>query len=182
MVGLGLYLIAAPLVPGLLFWWNKRQGFEQAEYVEAVVNDESVSSDIIPDDNRIAIPSIGLNESINEGSSLTAADTGPWRLPQTSTPPEGSNTVIAGHRFSYSQDIAKPFYSLDKVKIGDQIIVYWQKQIYKYKVTEKLVVTPSQTSVQNATADSRLTLYTCTPLWTAQNRLVIVAELEVDDA
>lgn len=181
VIGLGLYLIIAPLVPALQFWWQKRHGFAQTEYVEAVVNNRPVSEDIIPDDNRIAIPSIGLNEPINEGSSLAAADTGPWRLPQTSTPPEGSNTVIVGHRFSYAQDIAKPFYSLDKVEVGNQIIIYWQKQVYKYMVVDKLVVTPNQTSIQDPTDDARLTLYTCTPLWTARNRLVIVAIPEVSD-
>jgi LPXTG-site transpeptidase (sortase) family protein len=185
VIGVGLYLIAAPLIPAVQFWWHQRYGFEQAEYVTAAINSDTATSDettaTIPDDNRLAIPSIGLNEAINEGTSLDAASTGPWRLPHTSTPPAGSNTVIAGHRFSYEQDIARPFYNLDKVNIGDTILVFWQKQAYHYRVSEKLVVTPNQVSVEAPTVDSRLTLYTCTPLWTSQNRLVIVATLEANN-
>ena len=43
-----------------------------------------------------------------------------------------------------------------------------------------MVVTPNQTAIQAPTNDNRLTLYTCTPLWTARNRLVVIAE-RLDD-
>lgn len=178
VIGLGLYLIVSPLIPAFQFWWHKKQGFEQPAYVTSVLDGSSSSQTAaaMPEDNRLTIPSIGLDVAINEGTSLAAANTAAWRRPGSSTPPAGGNTVIVGHRYSYNIGIAKPFYNLDKVTYDDEIIVFWQKHAYKYKVTEIMVVTPNQTSIEAPTNDSRLTLYTCTPLWTAQNRLVVVAE------
>jgi sortase A len=178
VVGLGLYLIVSPLIPAMQFWWRKSHGFNQPEYVTSVLNGYTNNSVSMPEDNRIAIPSIGLDVGINEGSGLAAADTAAWRRPGSSTPPAGGNTVIVGHRYSYAINIARPFYNLDKVTYDDEIIVFWQKHAYRYKVTQIMVVTPNQVGIETPSNDSRLTLYTCTPLWTAQNRLVVVAELQ----
>lgn len=181
VVVLGLYLIALPIIPAVQFWWQKSRGFKPAAYTVTALNNQTVPAELIPADNRLVIPAIGLDEAIKEGNSLAAADSGVWRLPHSSQPADGSNTVLAGHRFSYSPSVARPFYNLDKVNQGDEIVVFWQKQLYRYRVIQKLVVTPEQTSIEAPTIDNRLTLYTCTPLWTSQNRLVIIAILEPRD-
>lgn len=126
--------------------------------------------------NKIIIPSIKLDKKINEGKNLAAANTGPWRLPYTSTPEKGGNTVIVGHRFSYVNPDAASFYMLDGVKLKDKIYVVYDHKLYQYKVVDIKVVSPSEISVEAKTDEPRLTLYTCTPLWTATDRLVITAE------
>lgn len=126
--------------------------------------------------NKIIIPSIKLDKKINEGKNLAAANTGPWRLPYTSTPKDGGNTVIIGHRFSYVNPAAASFYMLDGVKLKDKIYVIYDHKMYQYKVVDIKVVPPSEISVEAKTDKPRLTLYTCTPLWTATHRLVITAE------
>lgn len=126
--------------------------------------------------NKIIIPSIKLDKKINEGKNIAAANTGPWRLPYTSTPEEGGNTVIVGHRFSYVNPDAASFYMLDGVNLKDKIYVVYDHKLYQYKVVDIKVVSPSEISVEAKTDKPRLTLYTCTPLWTATDRLVIIAE------
>lgn len=100
---------------------------------------------------------------------------GVWRLPYTSTPDKGGNTVLVGHRFTYTEPQGV-FYFLDKIRVGDAITVYWQGKPYEYVVMSTSVVPPTDLAVEAQTTTPRLTLYTCTPLWTAQNRLIVVAE------
>ena len=127
-------------------------------------------------ENRLVIPSIYLDTKINEGSTYDALLSGAWRRPATSTPELGGNTVLAGHRFTYQG--ASIFYNLDKVRIGDEIGVTYNGKLYKYKVREVVITTPSNTDIEAPKNETILTLYTCTPLWTTEKRLVIIAEMD----
>ena len=82
--------------------------------------------------------------------------------------------MLVGHRFTY--DGPATFYSLDKVSIGDNIVVYWSSREYDYRVESIKVVPPTAIEVEAPTKDAQLTIYTCTPLWSAKNRLVIVSK------
>lgn len=128
----------------------------------------------IPTDSRLVIPKIALDQHIYEGTSPYLVNKGVWARPNTSTPPKGSNTVLVGHRFTY--DGPATFYNLDKVAVGDPIVVYWRGKEYDYKVSETKVVPPTAIDVEAPTKDPQLTIYTCTPLWSAKNRLVVVAK------
>ena len=83
--------------------------------------------------------------------------------------------VVAAHRFSYTGPRGL-FYFLDKLQVGDEIGIQWNGQLYTYQVVSSSVVPPTEVSVQGATSDTRLTLYTCTPLFNPVNRLVVVAK------
>lgn len=104
-------------------------------------------------------------------------DKGIWRWPLGSTPDKGGNTILIGHRFTYTNPRGI-FYNLDKLKVGQEIGVIWNNKKYLYKVTDTKVVPPSATNILNQTSDSRLTLYTCTPTWNPKDRLVVTAILE----
>jgi len=58
------------------------------------------------------------------------------------------------------------------------VLVYWQGKEYVYRVYEITEVLPNQVEIEYSTKDSILTLYTCSPLWTSEKRLVIKAKLE----
>lgn len=140
----------------------------------ATMNTFVFSKGPIPKTNNIVIPKIGVDTPILEGKSALTLNDGLWRRPKTSTPDLGGNTVITGHRFMYSTG-NKTFYHLDKLAVGDPITVYWKGRAYGYRVTSQKVVAPTEISIEEPTTDERLTLYTCTPLWTSKNRLVITA-------
>ena len=127
--------------------------------------------------NRVIIPKIGVNAKVVEGESEQALQKGAWHLPSTSTPDQGSNTVITGHRFRFLPPNNTTFYLLDKLGAGDQITVIWEDKEYQYIVKETKVVTPDQVEILNPSEQSILTLFTCTPLFTSEKRLVIISEL-----
>lgn len=178
---LGLYIIVMPWLPNVSLWWDSvwddSQGYvyqgNLAEGNEAV-DDNALQAP--PDKNTLVIPSISLDETILEGDSLAVLnDGGVWRRPATSTPDNGGNTVIIGHRFSYSDP--STFYHLNKLNIGEKFAVWWDETEYVYEVYEKRVVAATALEIEDNTEESIVTLYTCTPLWTARDRLVVRAAL-----
>jgi len=174
----GLYLIVWPFLPKLDFWW-KSITHSNPPLVTAVNKTTKANNEAIPADNTLVIPSLHLQQTIYEGLPYVSLSKGVWHSPRSSTPDKGSNTVIAGHRFTYRgfERGASTFYNLDKLKNGDQIVVYWKHIRYNYRVSNTLIVAPTQISIENPTSQSQLTLYTCTPLWTSLQRLVVQASL-----
>ncbi len=127
--------------------------------------------------NRLTIPKIGVDADILEGADESTLDKGIWRRPNTSTPERGGNTVVVAHRFKYLSG-GNTFFHLDKVAAGDEIDVRWDGKEYRYQVTGTEVVSIHQVSIENPTDTPQLTLYTCTPLWTSKQRLVVHASLQ----
>jgi sortase A len=176
-VVLSLYIIIFPVWPQFSYWWRSHFGHKPALVVANTPTDNSNNKppEIIPKDNTLVIPRLAMQEIIYDGPTAATLSKGVWRRPQTSTPDKGSNTVLVGHRFTYT-DPEAVFYHRDMVQAGDDIIVYWQQKKYVYKVDKILVVPPTATDIEKPTSESLLTVYTCTPLWTAKNRLIIQAK------
>ncbi|MFA5995381.1 MAG: class E sortase [Patescibacteria group bacterium] len=136
------------------------------------------SNELIPQDNHLYIPVINVNTKIVEGTSLKAIDKveGVWHEPNTANPILPGNMVIAGHRFKWLPPNRTTFYNLDKVKVGDEIIIVWQQHVYRYQVYETTVVQPTAVEIRDNHGFNELTIYTCTPLWTTKQRLVVKAK------
>lgn len=176
-VFLGLYLLFSPFIPQLLFLFRDTSPAAIAPYEGRLAqSNENNEPKPLPGDNRIVIPALSLNEPIKEGADISVIDNGgTWRRPQTSTPDQGGNTVIVAHRYFASR--ASTFYHLDKITSSDRFAVYWDKQEYLYEVVSTEIVDASVTQVEDQTDVPTITLYTCHPLWTAEDRLVVVAHL-----
>lgn len=172
------YVVIMPIIPGFMFWLQSHNHAEvQRIQAEANLAPPPSSSTPTPTSDRLIIPSMLLDEPINEGNSTATLSKGLWRLPQSSTPDKGSNTVIAGHRFTYSNPEGT-LYNLNKVQVGDLISVWWNGRLYKYRADTIEVVGPNDVSVEAPTQSPQLTIYTCTPLWLPKNRLVVIAKPE----
>jgi len=179
IIGINLYLVAAPLWPQIQFWFVKRRSSPTNNLpYKTVLPKEKSKNNVrasVPVDNRLVIPSMAYNQPILSGKDPNTVNKGVWNRPESSTPPQGSNTVLAGHRFSYA---GRPsLYHLDVVKIKDNIVVYWQQHEYDYQVSEIKEVPATATEIEGSTTNSQLTIYTCTPLWNVKNRLVVIARL-----
>ena len=176
VVGLGLYISLLPWLPNITLWWDKlwNDGYVYHGQLSQGQDDTNLSAP--PKDNRLVVPDINLDEPIIEGSNLSViGGGGTWRLPHTSDPAAGGNTVIVGHRWSYSEPAT--FYHLDKISIGERFAIWWQQKEYVYEVFDTRIVPPTDLSVEGPSAEPIATLYTCTPIWTASNRLIIQARL-----
>ncbi len=134
-----------------------------------------------PDTNRLVIPKIGVDSEILEGDTILVLNykEGVWHEPKAINPTENGNMVLAGHRLQYMPPNATTFYNLDKIEEGDKIVIYWQQKDYIYVVNSKFEVTPDQVEIKDSHKDipHELTLYTCTPLYTSERRLVVKAVL-----
>ena len=127
---------------------------------------------------KLIIDKIGVDMPISAASdSAEGLATGAWLIPNTSTPDKSSNTAIAGHRFQNLPPSSKTLYLLDKLENGDEIVVYWQNKKYTYQMSNSEIVLPDDLSVLNATSSSRLTLITCTPVFSTEKRLIVIADL-----
>jgi LPXTG-site transpeptidase (sortase) family protein len=173
IVGINTYIISAPLLPLVSFWTGAHVS-KQPERIQNKLHAAVAQPKSIPADNRLLIPAMQLDIGITEGKDARALRTGPWHRPHTSTPDKGGNTVIAAHRFTYTQPKAT-FYHLDAVHPGDEIGIFWQGKRYLYIVRETKTVPATATEIEAPTSQTQLTLYTCTPLWSPKDRLVVIA-------
>ena len=174
VIGLPLYIIVLPFLPNVTYKIDQITNSKPLLVRVNTPSEPNKPTENIPTENTIVIPSMNLQKTIFDGSSVATLRKGVWHRPNTSNPAQGGNTIMAGHRYGYNGDGV--FYHLDKVHKGDDIFVYWQSKKHHYVVNEIKVVPPTDLSVEASSALSEVTLYTCTPMWTFTDRLVIVAE------
>jgi sortase A len=167
------YIIALPLLPGLLFRLERDHTSQTAKLKHTV--DSVAAPAQIPQDDRLVIPGMLLDEPVYTGQTIKTLHKGLWLRPTGSTPERGGNTIIVGHRFTYTNPRGS-LYHLDKVSIGDHIGMFWQGKQYRYVVRTIKTVKATEIAVEAPTTRSQLTIYTCTPLWLPKDRLVVIAE------
>ena len=126
---------------------------------------------------RLIIPKIAVNVIVVEGVTLERLAYGPGHYPHTPLFDEKGAAGIAGHRTGWGA----PFFNLDRLSAGDQISVVTTRATYIYRMTASTVVTPSHSEVlegnPRSKATQQLVLTTCTPKFTARNRLIVFADL-----
>jgi len=171
----GGYIALSPLFPRVAYFFQDKSPEVSAPYSGELAQEIGSSSTASrPQDNRIVIPSIQINEPILEGSNIwVIRKGGTWRRPQSATPTENNNTVIVGHRY-YGSNVST-FYNLDKVKIGQKLALYWEGKEILYEVTESKIVAATAVEIEAPSKEKKLTIYTCNPIWTAKDRLVVIA-------
>lgn len=182
-----IYLIISPFLPEIVFQIRNLLGIQYKEeriFLENTDEDEETVGaresrfrDFDLSGNRLIIPTIGVHIAVVEGSDESVLYRGAWRRPNSSTPDKGGNTVITGHRFHYIPPNNKTFYNLNKLEIGSKVFIFWNEVEYVYQIYEKFVVEPNQIEIEGPTQENILTLYTCHPLWTADQRLVVRGKL-----
>jgi sortase A len=122
----------------------------------------------------LRIPSIELNEVVVQGTGTEPLKKGPGHYRETADPWDDRGRVgIAGHRTTYGA----PFWSLDRVGRGDDIYLRTEFGRFRYRVTGSRTILPTRTEVLNPTRKPSLVLTTCTPRFSAAQRLVVFAEL-----
>ena len=126
----------------------------------------------------IRIPKIDIEKTVVEGVGVADLKKAPGHYPQTPMPGQPGNAAIAGHRTTYGA----PFFELDQLEVGDEILVRTLQGEFRYEVDRKMVVRPTQVEVLDPTEEARLTLTTCNPRFSAAERLIVSAVLRGDPA
>ncbi len=156
---------------------NNKNKADQSRKVVSTAHSPKKNTNPLPKKNWIIIPKMGVDTEILEGDVNTMLWKGVVRMAVGSTPDKGGNTIITAHRYLYRPPNPKTFFLLDKLTKGDIITIYWQNKKYQYKVRESRVVEPDEISILHNTPNPQLTLFSCTPLFTSKQRLVVIADL-----
>ena len=136
--------------------------------------------------NWVRIPALSLNLPLALAPTLSNEDVlrtlqvGVVRYPNGVTPGERGVVVIAGHSTGepWKGPYRFAFLHTRKLRSGDVIDVDHNGSRYTYRVTGQRLVSPRQTPFLDSAADRpRLSIISCWPLWTTQQRLVVDAEL-----
>lgn len=123
---------------------------------------------------RLEIESIALDEIIRQGVDLSVIDKGVAHWSGTAGPGAPGNMVLAGHRTVETA----PFGDLDQVAVGDVVeITGLDGRVAEYRVTETIIVTPSDMWIVDQTDSPILTMFACHPKGSATHRIVVRAEL-----
>jgi sortase A len=142
----------------------------QAVIPEAVTTHPAVATPVDGFSFEMRIPAIGYQGMVHQGVSLYVLAGGPGHYPGTPWPGQGGNVGVAGHNTFWL--------SFNRLKPGDRVEITTQQALYVYEITGSTVVDPNDRTVLAPTADSRLTLTTCYPLWAgalATKRLIFSA-------
>lgn len=132
----------------------------------------------------ISIPKIGVTAPmiLNVGNDiyLDRLTQGVIQFAQTALPGQIGNMVVVGHSSNFPwihSDYNTVFALVDKLAVGDQIIVPYQSQQYIYEVTGHQIVSPNDLAVLKKTDTPTLTLLTCYPVGTTRSRYIVLAKL-----
>ena len=126
--------------------------------------------------NRLIIPRMGVDDRVIISDSPDSLNRGLWHIPGSAVPGSPGNVVIAAHRWLYKPPSPKTFYLIDKLEEGDPIIYEYGNRRYIYSVTQRFIVDPEDVQILSQD-ENKLTLFTCTPLYSTKQRYVINAEL-----
>lgn len=138
---------------------------------------------------KLEIPAIDVDHIVVEGVETEQLKLGPGHYPACADqfslplcfedeseeywPGEEGRVIVSGHRTTYGA----PFWDLDKLEEGDRIRTITKWGTFVYVVTETRVVDDDEPVV--ATGNSaELLLTTCTPKFSADQRYLVLAELE----
>ena len=121
----------------------------------------------------LSIPSLNLETVVFEGVTVETLRKGPAHMPWTPLPGQPGNAVISGHRTTYG----RPFFNFDQLKPGDRIEIETAIGTHVYVVRDSFVVKPTDIWVTEDRDGGWLTLTTCSPKFSARQRLIITAEL-----
>jgi len=90
----------------------------------------------------------------------------------------GGNVVITGHRwYPGDGEFSTVFENMDKLKKGDKITIEYKNKKYIYSVDSWAIVETTDTKLLEHTTQAQLTIYTCHPKFSSDQRLVYTAKL-----
>ncbi|NLO88827.1 MAG: class D sortase [Clostridia bacterium] len=183
LVLLGIVLISFPyLEEAFSRYWQKRllsewnKNLKQIEVVPIETEDESLLSPGGEILGVLKINSINLSLPVLSGLNQANLKVGvSWLEDSAPVESDKGNTILAGHRGrSYSRLLNR----LGEVNTGDKVVVETKNGVFAFRVFNKKIVPPKDTSLLLPTKDKVLTIVTCHPAIKPTHRLIIQAEPE----
>ena len=176
MIISGLYALAIAITPFILSQTIDQKNNSTTQLISKTENKIT--------ENRLYIPKIDINLPYAVGGPEVMEHGAWWRKPENGNPKDGGNFVLSAHRFimgmTPQQTLRKsPFYNINRLDIGDKIIVDYNGKRYEYLISEKRSIKPEAVEIEQRTAQPQLTLYSCTLGGANDGREVIIAKPNV---
>ena len=140
---------------------------------DKTMSDKVVTSSRYTEVARLVIPSLGVSEKVIPGTTMDVYNRGVGLWPTSPLAGQRGNFVLGGHRTSGR----KPFRNIDKLRVGDSIIVRQGGADFVYKVTRQRIVKPTDVWVVKPTTTATLTLFACHPVGSVKERIIVHASL-----
>ena len=123
---------------------------------------------------RIEIPKIDASYVMVKGTDTSDLESGPGIYSETSFPGVAGTTAIAGHRTTY----LAPFRDINELSPGNHVLLEMPYAHFTYTVIGQRVVAPTDVAAAVSNVGyTRLVLSACTPLFSAEKRLLVYARL-----
>lgn len=125
---------------------------------------------------RLKVPAIGLDLLVYHGTSDATLLRGVGHLEGTALPVggDGTRSVLTGHR---GLATATMFSNLDRIELGDVMVVEVFGDVLTYVVDDIRVIDPDETTeIRPVPGRDLLTLVTCTPLGLNTHRILVTGE------
>ncbi len=126
---------------------------------------------------RIQIPAIGVDAPVVQGDGWEQLKKGVGQNIGSANPGQTGNVVLAAHNDVFGEI----FRYLDKLKKGDQVILYTNQHAYTYIVSKSQVVEPTQVEFMAPTEQPVVTLISCYPYLVDTQRIIVVAHLQTSN-
>ncbi len=192
----GIFLLIFIIVFVIVFIiFNGRSFYNQIKYALKIDIEKSeefikklptAKENLYNIDDSIVIPKTNTNAPIvfpdttDEKILFNELENGVVYYPSSVIPGQTGNTIILGHSSAYpwyNGKYGSVFSLLNQLESGDQIIIFYQKHIYIYKVTAKEVVA-KDAAIANQNEKSQLILISCWPVGTTWKRILVKADLQ----
>ncbi len=123
---------------------------------------------------RIQIPAIGVDAPVVQGDGWEQLKKGVAQHIGTADPGQTGNVVLSAHNDIFGEI----FRHLDKLKPGDEVIVFTNQKQYTYVVDGTQLVEPTAVDVMAPTGSPTVTLISCYPYLVDKQRIVVRADLQ----
>ena len=199
-LGFGVLLFVAWTLWGTGLYTSQQQEILEDAFVDrppvAVQEDQDtgrvkVPTSFSPDPGegvfRLRIPSLDLRTMVVEGVGIDDLRKGPGHYPECRRgferpfctdfeemwPGENGRVIVSGHRTTYGA----PFYNLNQLKPGDEVITDTDWGNFTYEVTKSEIVRPDSLAIAIQKDRAEIVLTTCNPRFSAAQRLIVYARL-----
>jgi sortase A len=159
--------------------------------IETVLADPVLRGAVLIPDNfefSLLIPKIGVNSRVfanidsgNQEEYLPILEQGVAHARGSSLPSQPGPVFIFAHStdsFWNIRNYNAVFFLLNKLQAGEEVIVFYDNNKYKYEVSDKAIVEPDEISgIVSSQSGNVLILQTCYPPGTTTKRLLVFAKL-----
>jgi sortase A len=118
---------------------------------------------------KIAVPRLGLDIFLVNGTDEGSLEKGPGRDLRTYMPGQGELVYIAGHRTTF----LAPFADIDRMRRGDPIVLTLPYATFRYSVTGHTIVPADDVARLRSHGREVVTLQACHPRFFATKRYLV---------